>query len=189
MRQANEKKLFTILLTILMPFVFTGTVVAAPNGEVDSLSPRKRQIKLILKSRAVQRQHGLNITETKDVERFYEVTNYLSAWSEDDKVFTSQLNDLVHVIEDTPLEGLNPSAYQKEVLLTLIDRAKNQQTDANLAALDVFATDVFFRLASDFAIGHADPTRVQSDWHYKPQNFVFRCSWDLFAPLARFPCV
>jgi len=99
---------------------------------------------------------------------YYEGRDYRPAWISDTaKHF--QIESLLNVIRDAPLEGLKPQDYNLEQLEKAIQDERLQNTDSDasadfLADLDILLTETFFRYALHLHAGRVNYSSLRSEW-------------------------
>ncbi|MGD0819166.1 MAG: L,D-transpeptidase family protein [Desulfomonilia bacterium] len=100
------------------------------------------------------------ISSLKVMPELYERRGYRPIW-----VKPQAIDDLIHVIEETYEDGLDPQDYHlDEIRQAMIDAGKS--TDPLLAASrDLLLTDAFIRLANHSNCGKEDPVSHHPQWN------------------------
>jgi len=92
---------------------------------------------------------------------FYEAREFRPAWSIEGEG-TAALDELIAAIEQVEEDGLDPEAYHLGSLRRLIGDGGDMGAD--LADLDLLASDAFLLLGSHLLHGRVDPESVNPEW-------------------------
>lgn len=91
----------------------------------------------------------------------YAKRDYTPAWSN-----PASVQQLIHAIENSGAEGLDPDDYNLATLRLLLER-NNETGDSNpvrTANLDLLLTDSLIRLGYHLSFGKVDPAELDADW-------------------------
>lgn len=90
----------------------------------------------------------------------YERRGFARLWN------PAAMNDMLRAIDDAALDGLEPSDYHREPLLSLRNRVARGSLDAEtLGDLDMLLTDALVRLGYHILFGKVDPERLDPNWN------------------------
>ncbi|MEM7651306.1 MAG: hypothetical protein AAF204_04405, partial [Pseudomonadota bacterium] len=106
-----------------------------------------------LGERAVQK----TLSDDEALRAFYEARNFEPYWVGRSGA-KSRARDLVEIIEESWMHGLNPYSYNLENIHGL----KNAREDAQLADLDILLSDAFVRLGQDLSGIRVNPSFMRS---------------------------
>jgi murein L,D-transpeptidase YcbB/YkuD len=142
-------------------------------GAIQSLSEEVRE-KLL--NRINKASDPLRITVRGDLirspialSRFYERGDYRSAWCDGNGPLP-RVNELVTLIQNANLEGLNPTDYHLTVIRKILAKTFRKQTRkkplnvAELTDLEFLLTDGFLLFASHLLSGRINPEFIDPEW-------------------------
>lgn len=100
---------------------------------------------------------------------FYQLIHYQAAWS--DAQYAGQI---VELLGESRLEGLNPDDYHYGELLALRDeyRADYADKDSLRAQFDVLLSDGILLYARHLIEGKVDPRTIDPSWNYSRRDFI-----------------
>jgi murein L,D-transpeptidase YcbB/YkuD len=100
---------------------------------------------------------------------FYHLLEYQPAWTGPDYV-----GEMVNLLGDSYLEGLNPDDYHYGELQALRREYKAEQADKDIirAQFDVLLSDGILLYARHLLEGKVDPRTMDSSWNYPRRDFV-----------------
>jgi len=117
-----------------------------------------------------ERLHALDLL--KD---FYRKRNYQPAWVSIVGP-SARVEYLIDTITETDLEGLKPSYYHLQTIITLLGevletREKGTEPFANtLADLEILLSDAYLLLGCHFTAGCVNPITLEAEWFAKPKE-------------------
>lgn len=91
----------------------------------------------------------------------YDKNQFRSFWYKEGSLIKNAYN-LLEIINDVDLEGLQKELYNYNYLNTEIN--KNELNSKDAALLDIYLTNSFFLLAAHFNNGVVDPETYEKDW-------------------------
>jgi murein L,D-transpeptidase YcbB/YkuD len=100
---------------------------------------------------------------------FYELLEYQPAWTDRDYV-----GDMIALLGESYLEGLNPDDYHYGELLALRQEYQADWADKDYirAQFDVLLSDGILLYARHLLEGKVDPRTLDSSWNYSRRDFV-----------------
>ena len=100
---------------------------------------------------------------------FYDLLEYQPAWTDPDYV-----GEMINLLGDSELEGLNPDDYHYGDLQALRREYKADQADRDTirAQFDVLLSDGVLLYARHLLEGKVDPRTMDSSWNYPRRDFV-----------------
>lgn len=100
---------------------------------------------------------------------FYHLLEYQPAWTDPDYVA-----EMIKLLGDSTLEGLNPDDYHYSELRALRREYKAEQADKDIirAQFDVLLSDGILLFARHLLEGKVDPRTMDSSWNYPRRDFV-----------------
>lgn len=101
------------------------------------------------------RIEGAFIEAREAIHRFYSDRGYKPAWLTSAK--STHITQLLEAIADADTHGLNPQDYHLDALREAFGARKD-------IALEILATDAFFRLGAHLLGGKLNPTSLEPDW-------------------------
>ncbi|MEH6584175.1 MAG: L,D-transpeptidase family protein [Halioglobus sp.] len=119
-----------------------------------------------------QDQRALNrgaVHQPEFVGIFYELIDYQTAWKDADYV-----GEMIAVLGDSTLEGLNPEDYHYSELMALRREYLQDWADEDYvhAQFDILLTDGILLYARHLLEGKVDPRTLDSSWNYTRRDFV-----------------
>ena len=90
----------------------------------------------------------------------YSDNQFQPLWQNQDSV-----NQLLHAIQESELEGLTPADYHQKSLTRLQQQKAGMNSPSLQADYDLLLTDACIRLAYDKKFGKVDPQQLNSDWN------------------------
>ena len=157
-----KRKTLIIFIVIFILFLFS------LNSSADiNLSLSIRNHLVVLEDRDGQFPEGQKANYYQELSEFYESNDYKPLWIEEDG-FSAELEKLLKEIEASYYEGLNPEDYHLEFIREYI--AENdifaEENTNKRAVIDIFISDAYFSIASDYLIGKLDPEVILEDGYF-----------------------
>lgn len=99
---------------------------------------------------------------------FYQSRDYQPAWRDPD-----QVRDILQLLAESRLEGLEPEDYHYSVVKNLFDSwdPKEQRSDRRRARFDVLLTDGLLLYYRHLVEGKVDPGKMEASWNYSRRDF------------------
>lgn len=151
-----REKILIIIIAIFLLFSLSFNSSADINL---SLSIRNHLV--VLEDRAGQFPEGQKANYYQELADFYEGNDYKAVWLDQDG-FSAEVEKLLKEIEASYYEGLDPEDYHLEFIENYI--AENdifaEENTNKRAVIDIYLSDAYFSLASDYLGGKLDPEVV-----------------------------
>lgn len=104
---------------------------------------------------------------------FYTAREFEPVWSENG-ILKEMAYELRFEIKQAKYDGLNPKDYHLVLFDTFFESFEQNKESgvrneiADVADLDIFLTDAFFKLAKDLEVGRVDPSDLKAEWEIPP---------------------
>ncbi len=107
---------------------------------------------------------GIEVASGELLARLYENRNFEPAWTNAEK-----MDELIHLVESTAEDGLDPADYHLEALNRVRERlAAGQHFDATQRAdIDIGMTDSLIRVVYHRRFGKVNPYDLDPDWNFR----------------------
>ncbi len=107
---------------------------------------------------------GIEVASGELLARLYENRNFEPAWTNAEK-----MDELIHLVESTAEDGLDPADYHLEALNRVRERlAAGQHFDATQRAdIDIGMTDSLIRVGYHRRFGKVNPYDLDPDWNFR----------------------
>ncbi|WP_238524811.1 L,D-transpeptidase family protein [Halanaerobium hydrogeniformans] len=146
-------------------FIFILILFFSSNTSADiNLNLSIRNHLVVLEDRDGQFPEDQKANYYQELFDFYENNDYKPVWLEEDG-FSIEFEKLLKEIEASYYEGLNPEDYHLEFIQDYI--AKNdifaEENTNKRAVIDIYLSDAYFSLATDYLSGKLDPEVILED--------------------------
>jgi murein L,D-transpeptidase YcbB/YkuD len=116
---------------------------------------------------------GAEIVSTVGLPLIYGDVGYQPLWRDPDKV-----RELITLVQESYEDGLSPVDYHLTPLARLWPTAHANPTAANLADLDIVATDAYTLLLYHLYFGKVDPQSLEPTWNFSTREISGRQAVD-----------
>ncbi len=161
--EGGSRFLSRVALVVLL---LAGTPAARAEGVSQALMDI--QERLFLEGSGRDIFPGASIYQSDFIHEFYELADYQPVWT--DSEYALQMLDLLH---DSELEGLNPADYHYDTLQKLRSEYQEPWSDKDQlrAQAEMLLTDGILLYARHLNQGKVDPRTLDESWNYTRREF------------------
>lgn len=155
---------------LLLFFIVFSLFVFSPNLEAEEqLAMSIRNHLLVIEEYNGDFPEGENISFYQELIEFYQQRYYKSVWL-DQSNFKRNAKALLNSIKKSYAEGLDPQAYHLAYIEKAVNADLNTNSTAKKALFDIFLTDAYLNLASDYLNGKTNAEIIIEDNNYQADS-------------------
>lgn len=150
----------------LVFFTFSSLVFAQSDEEVAELIRFRMESDVPMENIEIR---NTSLLTADDIIHFYNDREFKNAWSVGG-ILTEEAYELRFEIKQAEFDGLVPEDYHLNVIESFFSTFESNKENGiknapgDLADLDIFLSDAFFKLARNLEIGKVDPSQFGEDW-------------------------
>ena len=158
----SYRKLILTLITLI--FWLAGT--ACLNAEENGVRPAvNRDIEQLLRTENLQ-INGVSILTQGTLLATYQEHDFAPYWTN-----TAQVRKLMELIKDSADHGLNPSDYNFEQLVEIMQRRESSPSAGIDAEADILLSESIFRYGYHRRLGKVEASKLDKDINYTRETF------------------
>lgn len=151
-------------LFFILPLLFFSCkkeTALAKNNQQDTIV---KKVIPIVSPKSIAIDTNLLSNKSERIKEFYKNNLFKTVWTE-----TSDRKELLDLIAESELEGLDPEDYHINQLEKK-EKNRTKLTDSEIIADDILLTESFQKLANHLYNGKIDPTQLYTDWDMHPKE-------------------